>query len=458
MGINDAFSSWLRGAQSLATSTLRTAQGYGAALQQQTMTALSTAQRAVTQPFQPQTQTPQRSSAPAPYTVRTATPVDYIGEAGRAVSGGVRAAQEAVGQIVRNLAPIPQGIQRDVGRIIPLAPQRSSSRITDPSPAPQGGSRSIPGAGAPQRSSPQIVRAPPTATPQSSRSIPGAGIPSPAQTSAAALDQMVQRHKTAVQQYGIEPEIRQYEQKRRLQRSLRAARACPTGDYESPPEHAGPGWGSRIDARKRQELAGIRVLEANIQMLAAPMRAEAAALRAESARLQMDAALRRSGSRTPPSPGTRPMPRWKTSKNIPSTTLPGTPRQRLDRQRRPLSGGMSFSPRIRRHVTGSTRPRSRTTTRSGGSTGTTSRGIHSSRAPLAIWRPSTASREQPTELIARGRPTRRPGGGSSSGFLPLSGGPGNGWVIGTGRFPGQPSGPSRSSPPSRRLRANFREQ
>ncbi len=45
MGLNAAFSSWLRGAQSFATTTLRTAQNYGAALQQQTQTAISAAQR-----------------------------------------------------------------------------------------------------------------------------------------------------------------------------------------------------------------------------------------------------------------------------------------------------------------------------------------------------------------------------------------------------------------------------
>ena len=52
MGLNTALSSWLRGAQSSATAALRAAQGYGATLRQQTMTAVSVAQRAATQPIQ----------------------------------------------------------------------------------------------------------------------------------------------------------------------------------------------------------------------------------------------------------------------------------------------------------------------------------------------------------------------------------------------------------------------
>lgn len=72
MGINAAFSSWLRGAQSAATTTLRAAQNYGATLQQQTMTALSAAQQAVTRPFQQQTRSAQPSTA-NPYTTTTKT-------------------------------------------------------------------------------------------------------------------------------------------------------------------------------------------------------------------------------------------------------------------------------------------------------------------------------------------------------------------------------------------------
>ena len=120
MGINDAFSSWLRGAQSFATTTLRTAQAQAAAFQAQTMTALTAAQRAVTQPFQQQTAPSSRSSSP--YTAKTVTPVDLIGEAAKAAQGGARAVQQGVQQIVQAHAPIAQGLQRDVGRAVQAAP------------------------------------------------------------------------------------------------------------------------------------------------------------------------------------------------------------------------------------------------------------------------------------------------------------------------------------------------
>ena len=109
MGINAAFSSWLRGVQSTVSSGIRAAQNFGAAFQAQTMTALNTAQRAVTQPFQPQ-QTQQRSATPNPYTASTITPATIVGEAGRAISSGVRGAQQAAQQIVRAHAPIVQGV------------------------------------------------------------------------------------------------------------------------------------------------------------------------------------------------------------------------------------------------------------------------------------------------------------------------------------------------------------
>ena len=121
MGINAAFSSWLQGAQSTVSSGIRAAQNFGAAFQAQTMTALNTAQRAVTQPFQPQ-QTQQRSATPNPYTARTITPATIVGEAGRAISSGVRGAQQAAQQIVRAHAPIVQGVQRDASRAIRAAP------------------------------------------------------------------------------------------------------------------------------------------------------------------------------------------------------------------------------------------------------------------------------------------------------------------------------------------------
>ena len=117
MGINDAFSSWLRGAQSFATTTLRTAQAQAAALQAQTMTALTGAQRAVTQPFQQPPTSSSRSSSP--YTTQTLNP---LAAAAGAVQSGARAVQEGVGQIVQAHAPIVQGIQRDAGRAVQAAP------------------------------------------------------------------------------------------------------------------------------------------------------------------------------------------------------------------------------------------------------------------------------------------------------------------------------------------------
>ncbi len=126
MGINQAFSSWLRGAQSFATTTLRAAQGYGAALQQQTMTAVSAAQRAAVQPFKQaiQPRPPTRPTSSSPHTARTLTPVDAVT---RAVSGGVQGVQEAARQIVRAHAPIVQGVQRDVGRVIQGVPAAARS-------------------------------------------------------------------------------------------------------------------------------------------------------------------------------------------------------------------------------------------------------------------------------------------------------------------------------------------
>lgn len=72
MGINSALASWIGGAKSSTTAALRAAQGYGVALQTKTVTAVSAAARAATQPFQQQTRPAQPSTA-SPYTATTQT-------------------------------------------------------------------------------------------------------------------------------------------------------------------------------------------------------------------------------------------------------------------------------------------------------------------------------------------------------------------------------------------------
>lgn len=72
MGINSALASWIGGAKSSTTAALRAAQGYGVALQTKTVTAVSAAARAATQPFQQQTRPAQPSTA-SPYTATTKT-------------------------------------------------------------------------------------------------------------------------------------------------------------------------------------------------------------------------------------------------------------------------------------------------------------------------------------------------------------------------------------------------
>lgn len=169
MGINQAFSSWLRGAQSTATAALRAARGYGATLQTQTMTAISAAQRAATQPFQQQTRAPASSN---PHTTRTLTPADALA---RTVQGGVRGAQEAVQQIARAHAPIVQGVRRDVARAAQAAPaavrsapaavQQAARQISAAhAPIVQGVRRD---AGRAIQSAPAAVRSAPTAARQS---------------------------------------------------------------------------------------------------------------------------------------------------------------------------------------------------------------------------------------------------------------------------------------------------
>ncbi|MFA5409467.1 MAG: hypothetical protein WC343_11905 [Bacilli bacterium] len=161
MGINSAFSSWLSGAQSFATTTLRSAQAYQAALQTQTLTAISAAQRAALQPIQQALQPRPSSRSPTPHTTRTITPVDVLA---RTVQGGVRGAQEAARQISRAHAPIVQGVQRDVSRAVQAAPGAARSAPA----AVQSGVRQIVRAHAPivqgvQRDASRAVRSAPAA-------------------------------------------------------------------------------------------------------------------------------------------------------------------------------------------------------------------------------------------------------------------------------------------------------
>ena len=130
MGINTAFSNWLSGAQSFATSTLRAAQAQAAALQRQAVSTLTATQQAAAQRFQPQTRTT------SPHTVKTLNPVAAVAGA---VQSGARAMQEGFGQITRAHAPIVQDVRRDIGRAIQSAP----ATVRSAPAAIQSGARQI---------------------------------------------------------------------------------------------------------------------------------------------------------------------------------------------------------------------------------------------------------------------------------------------------------------------------
>lgn len=82
MGINDAFSNWLKGAKSTVSTGIRVAQTQAAALQQQTITAVSGAQQAVQQVITPRSSTPTTS----PHTIKTLISTDLIKQ-GRSLGG-----------------------------------------------------------------------------------------------------------------------------------------------------------------------------------------------------------------------------------------------------------------------------------------------------------------------------------------------------------------------------------
>ncbi|MDD3071514.1 MAG: hypothetical protein PHX88_10005, partial [Methanoculleus horonobensis] len=381
MGINSAFSSWLRGAQSTVSSGIRAATTLGSALQTQTMTAISAAQRAATQPFQQQTRSQApgpRVSSPAPYTARTLTPTDLIGGAARTIQSGFQGAQEAAQQIVRSHAPIVQGLQRDAGRAIQALPraaanapaaiqggtaqilrghvpitqaaQRDASAAIRSIPGALAGSgraiqsgtaqilqahapiargiqrdlggaiRSVGGAGAPRQAPSRVVG---SHSPTPGPSAPGR-TPTPAQASPASLTPLqrqtqyvrgVERyqnapghttipklqaqHKYAVEQYGIDPELRRYEQKLAAYNAQLAAYGRggdrgpgrqETADRLRNMQQSLEGQRTSIMSRKNQELAGIRALEANIKMLGTPLQVEYQRLKAEEQALTAAAA------------------------------------------------------------------------------------------------------------------------------------------------------------------------
>ena len=252
----------LKGAKSSTTAALRAAQGYGAALQTQTMTAISAAQRAVSQAVAqlPQPQSPAKSPAQVQTvvtprsTTQTSTRAPSSFEvASRAVSKVATTIQQGAQQLAQAHAPIVQDIQRDVGAAV----------------------RSVGGAGAPRQAAPYPrVQATPAA-----RSVGGAGAPLPAAPAPSLIPKLQAQHKYAVEQYGIDPELRQYEQRLAAYNAHLAAYGRggdrgqgrqETAERLRNMQQSLEGQRASIMSRKKRELAGIRVLEANIQMMGPP--------------------------------------------------------------------------------------------------------------------------------------------------------------------------------------------
>src|SRR5690606_37195239 len=102
------------------------------------------------------------------------------------------------------------------------------------------------------------------------------------------LPQLIAQHETAVKQYGIDPQLRQYDQKLSAYNAQvnavgpnpSRAQAETVARLQSMQREL-EGMRTSIDARKRQELAEIRMLEANIKMLGTPLQAEYQRLKAE---------------------------------------------------------------------------------------------------------------------------------------------------------------------------------
>ncbi|WP_292395087.1 hypothetical protein [Methanoculleus sp. UBA303] len=319
MGLNTALSSWLRGAQSSATAALRAAQGYGATLRQQTMTAVSVAQRAATQPIQQALQ-PRSATPTSSHTTRTLTPVDAVA---RTVQGGVRGVQEATRQIVRAHAPIVQGVQRDVSRAArsapaavrsaPAAVQQAARQISAAhAPIVQGVRRD---AGRAIQSAPAAVRSAPAAVQEASRQISRAHAPivsSPAARQVAgAVTRGIQSTpmgfpvvaaraasgavRVGQDALGFSSAVDRYKGREAALQKTYAAQKPLYDQYTKGVQNYEKGaktyekvasqYDQRLQAYKanptRTGLAEVRMLEANLRMLGTPLQAQYDRLQAQ---------------------------------------------------------------------------------------------------------------------------------------------------------------------------------
>ena len=100
------------------------------------------------------------------------------------------------------------------------------------------------------------------------------------------LPQLIAQHEQKVKQYGIDPQLRQYEQKLSAYNAQLEAHERAIARGQGLQETANrlqlmrqelEGTRTSIESRKRQELAEIQMLEANIRKMAAPLQAVSAA-------------------------------------------------------------------------------------------------------------------------------------------------------------------------------------
>jgi len=238
----------------------------------------------------PAQQTPGRSSTPAQATRQISAahaPIVQglqrdasraIRAAPAAIQSAPRSVQQAVQQIVRAHAPIIQGVRRDASAAI----------------------RSVGGAGAHRQAGPRIVRTPSPAQQTPGRSSTPAQATSPTLTlqqrqaryvqdveryqnnpAHTRLPQLIAQHEQKVKQYEIDPELRQYEQKLAAYNAQLAAHERAIARGQGRQEIANrlqlmrqelEGTRTSIESRKRQELAEIQMLEANIRRWPPPYR------------------------------------------------------------------------------------------------------------------------------------------------------------------------------------------
>lgn len=336
MGINAAFSSWLRGAQSVATSTLRSAQSYGAALQAQTLSAVNSVQRAVTQPFQQQ----QSSQSASPYTAKTKTAAPASVFYGRGYSSPaqkptptvqqprssafesatratvravtpasspptpaverVQALRSAISPAARSAAPsafasASRATSRAVTSASPQAAQSAPASVffgrgySSPTPvssrSPASQASSIRGLSGVVAAAPGIVRQAAVRAIQSTpMAIPIAvaqAAPGAVQAGrdimgySAAVDQYKGREAAFQRQYASQKSL--YDQYSRNVKSYEKSRAA----YEKLSQQ----YDQRVQAYRanptKTGLAEIRMLEANLQMLGTPLQARYEQIRAQ---------------------------------------------------------------------------------------------------------------------------------------------------------------------------------